>query len=134
VEPSELLIDTSIIIEHLRKTDKSRSILFNITETTSLFVSSVTVFELKAGATDTAKQNDVDTILDGIAVLPFDIAAADEAGKLYRELNATNRLIEIRDIFIAATARANGLPIMTLNHKHFERVKGLKIIPEKAKR
>ncbi len=131
MESSELLIDTSIIIEHLRKTDKRRSILFNLPEKTSLFVSSVTMFELLAGATDTAKQKDVHTILDGIAVLPFDVASAEEAGKLYRELNATNRLIEIRDIFIAATARANGLPIMTLNHKHFERVKGLKLIPGK---
>lgn len=133
MESSELLIDTSIIIEHLRKTDKRRSTLFNIPETTSLFVSSVTVFELLAGAADTTKQKDVHTILDGIAVLPFDVASAEEAGKLYRELNSTNRLIEIRDIFIAATARANGLPIMTLNHKHFERVKGLKLIPGKAK-
>lgn len=132
MEPSELLIDTSIIIDHLRKTDKRRSILFNIAETASLFVSSVTVFELLAGATDAAKQKDVHTILDGIAVLPFDIASAEEAGKLYLELYATNSLIEIRDIFIAATARANGLPIMTLNQKHFERVRGLKLIPGKT--
>jgi tRNA(fMet)-specific endonuclease VapC len=132
VESTELLIDTSIIIEHLRKTDKRRSILFNITETASLFVSSVTVFELQAGATDTAKQKDIHSILEGIAVLPFDVSTAEEAGKLYRELNVTNRLIEIRDLFIAATARANGLPIMTLNQKHFERVKGLKLIPGKA--
>ncbi len=133
MESSELLIDTTIIIEHLRKTDKRRSILFNIPETTSLFVSSITVFELLAGAIDTAKQRDVYLLLDGIAVLPFDIISAEEAGKLYRELIATNTLIEIRDIFIAATARANGLAIMTLNNKHFERVKGLKLIRGKAK-
>jgi len=117
-----------LIIEHLRKTDKCRSILYNIAETTSLFVSSVTAFELLAGATDTAKQKDVHMLLDGVAVLPFDITSAEEAGKIYRELYITNTLIEIRDIFIAATARANGLAIMTLNYKHFERVKGLKLI------
>ncbi len=133
MESSELLIDTSIIIEHLRKTDKRRSILFNIPDTTSLFVSSVTVFELLAGATDTSKQKDVHILLDGVAILPLDIASAEEAGKLYRELYLTNTLIEIRDIFIAATARANGLTIMTLNYKHFARVKGLKLIHVKAK-
>ena len=116
------MIDTTIIIEHLRKTDKRRSILFSIAETTSLFVSSVTVFELLAGAIDTAKLTDVHILLDGVAVLPFDIASAEEAGKVYRELCITNTLIEIRDIFIAATARANGLTIMTLNYKHFERL------------
>ena len=133
MDSSELLIDTSIIIEHLRKTDKRRSILFNIPETTSLFVSSVTVFELLAGATDTTKQKDVHTLLDGVAILPFDMVSEAEAGKLYRELYVTNTLIEIRDIFIAATARANGLTIMTLNYKHFARVKGLKLIHGKAK-
>ena len=94
----------------------------NIPETTSLFVSSVTVFELLAGATDTTKQKDVHTLLDGVAILPFDMVSAAEAGKLYRELYVTNTLIEIRDIFIAATARANGLTIMALNYKHFARV------------
>ncbi len=128
MESAELLIDTSIIIEHLRKGDKRRSILFNIPETTDLFISSVSLFELQAGATDAIKQNDIDTVLKGIAILPFDATSAVEAGKIYCELNTANKLIEIRDIFIAAAARANTLPIMTLNIKHFVRVHGLKVI------
>lgn len=37
-------------------------------------------------------------------------------------------MIEFRDIFIAATCIVNGLPIVTLNKKHFKRIAGLKII------
>ena len=127
METSELLIDTSIIIEHLRKSDKRRSILYGIPHHIEIFVSSVTVFELQAGATDTTKQQDLKSVLYGIGILPFDESVAGEAGKLYRTLKATNNQLEIRDLFIAATALTNKLPILTLNHKHFELVKGLQL-------
>lgn len=127
MESAELLIDTSIVIEHLRKSDKSRSILFNIPENVSLFVSSVTLFELQAGATDQTKHKDITRVLKGIAVLPFDAASAVEAGNIFQKLNSSNKRIEIRDLFIAAVAKANALPLLTLNVKHFERVPGLNI-------
>jgi len=128
LETAELLIDTSIIIEHLRKTDKRRSILYGIPQYTELFISSVTIFELEAGATDAAKAKDIKSVLYGIGILPFDESVAAEAGKLYRMIKAENKQLEIRDLFIAATAIANKLPILTLNHKHFEVVKGLHLI------
>jgi predicted nucleic acid-binding protein len=127
LETSELLIDTSIIIEHLRKTDKQRSVLYGIPQKTELFVSAVTIFELQAGATDTVKQQDIKTVLYGVGILPFDESVAVEAGKLYRTLKATNNQLEILDLFIAATAIANKLPVLTLNHKHFELVRGLRL-------
>jgi tRNA(fMet)-specific endonuclease VapC len=125
LETTELLIDTSIIIEHLRKTNKHHSILYNISPQTELFISSVTLFELQAGATDGTKQQDIKTLLFGIGILPFDESVAIEAGELYRTLKATNNHLEIRDLFIAATALTNKLPVLTLNRKHFELVKGL---------
>jgi predicted nucleic acid-binding protein len=125
LETTELLIDTSIIIEHLRKTDKRRSVLYGISHDIELFVSSVTLFELQAGATDTAKQQDIKSVLYGMGILPIDETVAVEAGKLYRVLKAANNQLEIRDLFIAATALANKIPILTLNRKHFELVKGV---------
>ena len=48
------------------------------------------------------------------------------------ELKAKNRLIEFRDIFIAATAHQHNLPIATLNGKHFECVAQITLIELKS--
>ncbi len=37
-------------------------------------------------------------------------------------------MIDIADLFIAATAVAYKYPIVTLNRKHFERIDGLTVI------
>ncbi|MFK7924930.1 MAG: PIN domain-containing protein [Bacteroidia bacterium] len=46
-----MVIDTSVFIEFLRAKDKKRTSLYNLPENTALYISSVTVFELYAGAT-----------------------------------------------------------------------------------
>jgi len=38
-----------------------------------------------------------------------------------------NKIIEFRDIFIAATAITNDMPLSTLNIKHFERIDDLEL-------
>jgi tRNA(fMet)-specific endonuclease VapC len=63
-------------------------------------------------------------------VLPFDSLSVTEAVRIYQSLKAVNQLISLPDIFIAATAIANELPLLTLNRKHFERVDHLKLYSE----
>lgn len=60
---SQLLIDTSIFIEHLRKQNRQKSILYNIVGNYDLYTSTVVEFELYTGATDRQKQQDVQTLL-----------------------------------------------------------------------
>lgn len=57
----------------------------------------------------------------------FTSAVAAVAATLYRDLRTANQLLEIRDIFIAATALAYDLPLMTLNTRHFHRVDHLQL-------
>jgi tRNA(fMet)-specific endonuclease VapC len=45
-----------------------------------------------------------------------------------KHLKATNKLIEVPDIFIGATALSNNMKIATLNKRHFERIAGLVIV------
>ena len=47
------------------------------------------------------------------------IDVAKTAAKTYRDLRASNHLIEMRAIFIASTALTYGLPLMTQNTEHF---------------
>lgn len=71
MEHRKVLIDTSVIIDHLRKRDKQKSILFHIADRFDLFVSSITVFELFAGATDERKKKDIENIISTIEVVSF---------------------------------------------------------------
>jgi tRNA(fMet)-specific endonuclease VapC len=68
------------------------------------------------------------SFFDRVTILPFDKAASDTAIEITKHLKATNKLIEIPDIFIGATALSNNMQIATLNRKHFERIPELVIV------
>jgi predicted nucleic acid-binding protein len=123
-----MVIDTSIFIEFLRAKNKKQTTLFNISETKQLYISSVTLYELHMGATSSEKKQDIQILTDDIPVLPFDDTVAKEAARIYHILRTNNKIIEFRDIFIAATALVHELPINTLNRKHFERITKLNLI------
>ncbi|OJV16835.1 MAG: hypothetical protein BGO21_28680 [Dyadobacter sp. 50-39] len=76
-----VLVDTSILIDFFRKSDKSNSRLLKL-------------------------------VREGFVLL-----------------KKQSKLIGMADIFIAATAVHYGLPLATLNVKHFERIEELQILP-----
>ncbi len=123
-----MVIDTSIFIEHLRSRDKSLTTLYGLADEPELFISAVSLYELYMGATSKEKMQDVAGLMQGLTVLPFTDEVALRAGQIYHQLRASNKLIEFRDIFIAATCLTFNLPIATLNKKHFRRIDGLKIL------
>jgi tRNA(fMet)-specific endonuclease VapC len=125
---SRVLIDTSIVIEHLRKQNRQKSILYNIVDTYALFISTIVEFELYVVATDESKRRDIQEILAWCVVLPFTSNIAQTAAVIYQQLRAKNQQLEIRDILIAATALAHDLPLMTLNTGHFNRISVLKLV------
>lgn len=120
-----MVIDTTLFIEHLRSKDKSKTALFKLSSTGLRYVSSVTVYELFAGATDASKMASVRYELQGLLILPFTTEIAEKAGEIFRDLRSRGQMIEATDIFIAATALVNNLPVKTLNVRHFSRVQGL---------
>lgn len=122
-----LLIDTSTIIDHLRKKNKKKSQLFKIIDTHNLFVSTVSIYELFAGAIDEKKRKDINDFMELVEILPFTRETAERAGAIYLSLRNKNELIDVRDIFIGATALIHNLPLMTLNVKHFGRIEELKV-------
>ena len=68
------------------------------------------------------------TFLSRITIISFDTKCSLEAIKIYKELKSKNKLIELSDLLIAATAIANNLSIATNNIKHFSRIENLKFI------
>jgi len=67
-------------------------------------------------------------IIGGFYILSFNSHVADVASDIAKKLRTKNKIIEFRDIFIAATAIANDMPLSTLNIKHFERIDDLELI------
>ena len=128
MEYSRILVDTSIFIEYLRAKTKENTTLFKLPNDSILFISTVTLFELFAGATDQQKWNDIKILTEDLPILPFTIELAKHAAKVYQELKKQNQIIDIRDIFIASTALINNLPVATLNIEHFSRISGLNLI------
>lgn len=123
-----MVIDTSVFIKHLRDKDKSKSILSNLSKQEQIFITSITLFELLIGATNANKKEDISKLTSGIPILTLDEASSKIAAKIYLKLKSQNKLLEFRDIFIAAICLKNGCPIKTLNKKHFERIDGLIVI------
>lgn len=123
-----MVIDTNIIIDHLRTKQRTASVFASLLGKRRLYISAVTVFELFQGARTEAKQQDVQKILKGLIVLPFDENAAALSAKLIRQLENDGQNIGVADIFIAATALTHRQPLRTENRKHFERIPHLKII------
>lgn len=125
---TRMVADTGIFIEFLRKTDKKNSTLYQLPNNTELLISAVTLYELLMGAKDVTKKQDVKILTDPLTTLSFSNAVAEKAGEIYHELRKSNQMIEFRDIFIASTAIVEGVPLLTLNKKHFKRIKGLTLV------
>lgn len=80
------------------------------------------------GAYSPEKVKDIRILTEDIPVLPFTEDIANKAAETYHQLRQANKMIEFRDIFIAATCMVNNLPVKTLNKKHFDRIEGLNVV------
>lgn len=120
-----VLVDTSILIDFFRKSDKTNSRLLKLVkEEFSYCISAITEFEIYIGTTpnQTAYWED---FLFRTQILAFDKEIARTAVDISKK---QSRLICIADLFIAATAVHYRLPLATLNVKHFERIEELQLL------
>jgi len=114
-----LMLDTSILIDYFRSTDKINTRLVQLSEQyTDLFISTITEYEIFNGAT-TEQLNFWNDVLASFTVLSFDSSAARAAAKLRNKLKKQGRTIETADLFIASVAISNNLILDTFNRKHF---------------
>jgi toxin FitB len=109
---SATLLDTDVLIDHLR--GHRRLDLFD----PGWKISVVTRCELFAGRN--SDEPSLQRTLDQIDELSVDRVIAESAGRIRRTTQ-----IDIPDALIAATALEHGIPVMTRNRRHFERVAGL---------
>ncbi|MFZ2658011.1 MAG: type II toxin-antitoxin system VapC family toxin [Victivallales bacterium] len=129
MEIKRILIDTSVIIDYLRRKNKEKSLFFTlVSDNQKLFISSVSVFELLAGADNQQKTGDVETILSFLEIIDFNCVIARKSSIYYQSLKKRNCQLEFRNLFIASTAIVYDLHVATLNVRHFSRIPEIKII------
>jgi len=128
MENSAVLIDTSIIINHLRSKLKEKTNFQKAVEKyEKCYMSSITVFEVEFGAFRAGRSSDLEDLFPIVEILPFNKREAEMSAKIHADLVGRNLPIGIRDAFIAGTCLAHDIPILTENIEHFQRVTGLKL-------
>jgi len=128
MENKIVLADTSILIDYFRKSEKSNSTLVKLySEGYDFFISAITEYEIYSGATS-SQLHFWSQVLNNSPVISFDRSAVKMAVQINKNLKLNRKQIDLADLFIAATAVSNNLPIATLNKKHFERIDMLTVI------
>ncbi len=124
-----LILDTDHCIAILRgRLDASQ----RVPADADLFVTAITVTELIYGAykSELPDHNlqQVNLLLQGVAVLPLEEVAARRCGQLKDQLRRLGTPLAEPDVQIAAIALEHSLPLATHNQRHFGRVAGLQLV------
>ena len=121
-------VDACVFIEYFRSKNKENTLLAKLNrQRRKFFVSAVAKYEVLAGAKE-EHLSEWRQIFEDITVIAFDDSTIATARLVCQQLKKENKMIDLGDILIAATAMANGLPLATLNCNHFERVRGLELV------
>lgn len=113
------LIDTCILVDHLRGYQPARDWLFtNIAETTEEhYISVITITELLAGL-PSRQEEPLFHLFSVMNCIEVSEPVARIAGAYLRKWRQSHGL-EVPDALIAATAKQCGLTLATLNRRHF---------------
>jgi len=123
-----ILLDSSVLIELFRAKNKENTLFYRLaSKETDFGISIITHFEIFAGSND-MQDSFWNDFFDSIMILDFNLLCSEQAVKIYKQLKKSNKLIDLADIYIAATSIINNLPLATLNLNHFERINGLELI------
>lgn len=105
---------------------------FSHTPVSMMGISSVTVKEIEYGRSLcperlTRRGAAIDSLLQKIETVPFDVDAAFVTGRLRASLTRAGTPIGPYDVMIAGTALVHGLILVTANTREFSRVSGLQL-------
>ena len=100
-------------------------------------IAAVTVAELwhgveRATGSHKAKRTHyLQTFLTSVPIIPYTDLTAYEHARIWAELESSGKMIGFYDIIVAATALERGDSVATFNKRHFDSIKGLKVIEPK---
>lgn len=121
-----MIIDTDVLIWYMRGDEKA----YEIIETqNSFFISVVTYIELVQGMRNKQELNELRKSLRNwnakILYINEEISAK---AMFYIERHYLSHSLQLADALICSTALVNGLPLLTVNTKHYNVIKELELI------
>jgi tRNA(fMet)-specific endonuclease VapC len=124
------LLDTNIVSDLIRNPQgKAAKRIAKIGEG-SICTSIIVAAELRYGCSKSGSKRllkAVEDLLGEIDVLPFDVPADAEYGRIRSELEASGTPIGGNDLLIAAHAQSTGATVVTANVAEFQRIPGLSV-------
>jgi len=132
---SKYVLDANLLIAAIRLEPAALNTLTRLPKS-RVVISDVAFYELMLGeflAGDSrskeARQRKAqrEALLAGIEHLPFDARTAELAAKVQARLKPQNQSLELRDLFIAASAAVKGYTLITNNIRHLARFPNLKV-------
>lgn len=125
---SNILVDTSVLIDHLRGTsdDFKRLEQVRISEKIELHIPHIVIIELFAGqeARNKKAKTAIEALLNGLVVVGLTINSAKKAGEFIRTYR---QVPDPFDCIIAAISLEYNATIATHNQKHFKQIPHLKL-------
>ena len=124
------LLDTNIISDLIRHPQGKAARRIAKAGDDNICTSIIVAAELRYGCAKSGSirlLKAVEDLLGEIAVLPFDVPADADYGRIRRELEAAGKPIGGNDLLIAAHAQAIGATVITANTEEFRRVRGLNV-------
>ena len=124
------LLDTDVVIDHIR----GRKLLDESVLKKGALISLITLGELYYGSFKSEKgKKGIAIIRQDLNLLRIELLSLTEGmiekfAKVKADLMLKAKRLEDFDLLIAATALNLGLTLVTRNVKHFERIKGLKVL------
>ena len=125
------MLDTNVISDLIKDPMGKVARQLEIEGESSVCSSIIVASELRYGVAKSGSKElslRVDAALSAIEILPFDIPADTEYGKLRAQLAVKGKPIGPNDLLIAAHALSQGLTLVTDNVREFKRAKGLSVV------
>lgn len=122
-----IVIDSSVLIDHLRGVARATDFLEREGLRGPVHVPALAAWELWKGAKSERRRAGIHDLLTSLDVDPFAPAMAQLAGELHVRLEALGRAAPTYDLLIASHALLRGLPIATRD-RDYSTIPGLQIV------
>ena len=128
MENELIVVDTDVVIDFFNGISPGAAVMSKLISSQEVGLTSISVFELYAGVEGKRRLSQIETLIQGVTILPLDVIEAVIAGRIYTQLKSKGQRVGTHDILIAATCVANRVPLYTKNVAHFSKIEDIQIL------
>ncbi len=118
------LLDSDILIEHLRGKQQALQSIAELNVEGELLVSVITVAELFTGVRNERDEKAINSLLHLARIIPIDEPIARRGGMIRNQYQQSHGM-SLADALIAATIEAEEATLVTFNQRHFPMITNL---------